>query len=444
MFSLSLLFALVLARPVAADVEPTFRHEPLKKLLAELKEDNVMLRRQAAITLGQPDGSEGKGGPRPRGDLFPAMLALVDAQQDKDMLVRANAMKSLGLLMRYRGVGAQTDERFEKIALAAIAALKDPEGLVKSAAAAAMHTIGIETEKGRAALGEVMKSGDAKSRAVAADAAKGVRPIVGIVPALAERLADSDAAVRLAAAITLNYARAEAAAAVKPLIRAMRDEDEKVAHMAAYALGSIGPTAAEAVPALIDVMYEPKNPVRAVATWSLGTIHLEPDLSIPALIGALSAEDTRVNALQGLATFGNQARSAIPAILAYGRMKDGFHASALHALGAIEPNGHEYRALLLAMLFDSTPATRMAALSHWHREEVWSESLPVLAVLFKCDPAARQRLANVFGTMGAEAKPIVPMLLELIGDLETTPTLRRALVNAVNRIDPEFLKAPGM
>jgi HEAT repeat protein len=444
MICLSLLLALALPRPVAADVEPTFRHEPLKKLLIELKDDNVMLRRQAAITLGLPDGSEGKGGPRPRGDLFPAMLALVEAQQDKDMQVRANAMKSLGLLMRYRGVGAQTEERFEKISLAAIASLKDSEGLVKSAAAAAMHTIGIETEKGRVALGEVMKSGDAKSRAAAADAAKGVRPLVGIVPALAERLADSDAAVRLAAAVSLNFARAEAVAALKPLIRAMRDEDEKVAHMAAYALGSIGPAAAEAVPALIDAIYEPKNPVRAVATWSLGTINREPDLTIPALIGALSVEETRVNAFQGLAAFGTQARSAIPAILAYGRTKDGFHASALYALGAIEPSGYEYRALLLAMLFDSTPATRLAALNQWFREEVWSDSLPALAMLFKCDPAARQRLAQVFGNMGAEAKPVVPMLMELIGDLQTSPTLRRALVNAVNRIDPDILKAPGM
>ena len=77
---IALLFAIPDApRTVAVDVEPTFRHEPLKKLLDDLKSPDPMVRRMAANTLGMPDGSEGKGGPRPRGDLWPAMLALVEA-----------------------------------------------------------------------------------------------------------------------------------------------------------------------------------------------------------------------------------------------------------------------------------------------------------------------------------------------------------------------------
>lgn len=431
-------------RAVAADVEPTFRHEPLKKLLEDLKDKDVKVRRQAAITLGMPDGSQGKGGPLVRGDLWPAMLALVDAQQDKDMQVRASAMNSLGLLMRYRGVGPKTEERFEKVVLAAIAALKDPEDLVKTAAANALPTIGIETEKGRDALGEVLKTGDAKMRAAAADAAKGVRPINLMVSALGERLGDSDAAVRLAAANTLVFARGEAALAVKPLIGAMKDENEKVAHAATTALGSIGVAAASAVPALVDAMYDPRSPVRAVATWSLGTIARDPDIAVPALIGALAVEDMRVNAFQGLGQFGAQAKSAIPALLAYGRLPGGdFHPSALYAIGNIEPNGYEYRELVFTSLYDPNPNNRNLALGHFFKEEIWSDSLPVLAVLFQCDPSHRQRLAQIFGNMGAEAKPMIPMMMELIGNLETNPTLRRALVNAVNRIDPSILKSPN-
>src|SRR6266540_7230781 len=116
------------SRAAAADVEPTFRHEPLKKLLADLKDKDATVRRMAANTLGMPDGTEGKGGPRPRGDLWPAILALVDALQDTDSLVRANSVKSIGLLMRYRGIPEKPDPRAETVALAVIAALKDSDG----------------------------------------------------------------------------------------------------------------------------------------------------------------------------------------------------------------------------------------------------------------------------------------------------------------------------
>jgi len=216
MVRLLLAFAVAFPQPVrAADVEPTFRHETLQKLLAELKDDNAMTRRQAALTLGMPDGSKGKGGPRPSGDLWPAMLALTNAQQDKDMQVRANAMKSLGLLMRYRGVGAQTEERFETISLAAIAALKD--------------------------------------------------------------------------------------------------------------------------------------------------------LSVPALIGTLAIEEMRPNAIYALASFGTQARAAVPALLALGRDDRGVvNNHILSALAAIDPEGHEYRGLLLAALLSPDPNSRNSALLHFH------------------------------------------------------------------------------
>jgi HEAT repeat protein len=446
---LSLTLVLVAAlHPVAFIVaegdEPTFRHEPLKKLLAELKDKDVTLRRQAAITLGMPDGSEGKGGPRPRGDLWPAMLALVDAQQDKDMQVRANAMKSLGLLMRYRGVGAQTEERFEKVSLAAIAALMDPEDLVKTAAAGSLPMIGVESEKARAALIETMKHPEAKVRSAATDGAKGGRPIGHFVPALAERLGDTDATVRLAAANTLNQARAEAAKAVKPLIGTLRDPDEKVANAAATALGSIGPAAVEAVPALIDLLADPKSPTRMTAVSSLGVIAGDAELAIPALIGAISVDGLRPYAFSALTRFGPQARSAIPAVLAHGRDANGaIDANALYTLSVLDPDSHEYRGLLFAALLSPNSNSRMSAISHFHRESVWPDALPVLAMLFKCDPSMRQRLAQVFGSMGAEAKPVVPMLMEVIGDLQTNPTLRRAMVNAVNRIDPDILKTPA-
>ena len=444
-------FALVLAfafpqpaRAAAADVEPTFRHEPLKKLLSDLKDSDVMVRRLAATTLGMPDGSEGKGGPRPRGDLWPAMLALVDAQQDKDMQVRANAMKSLGLLMRYRGVPEKLDERFEKIALAAIAALKDPEDLVKSAAAGSLPLIGIETKTGLASLEAVLKHDDAKVRAAGADGAKGVRPIAGIVPALADRVTDKDAAVRLAAINTLTFARVEAIGAVKPLIGALKDDDAKVGNAAATALGSTGPAAAEAVPALADVVADAKSAARTAAVGALGAIARDPDIAVPALIGAMSNDETRPTAFYAISCFGTQAKDAIPAIVAFSRdAKGSVLPSALHALWIVDPSGPAYFESLFAALHDPNPFVRGAAVDSFRRGSSYPEALPALVVLFKVDGNLRNRIAFAFGSMGEDAKPVVPMLMELIGDVETNPGLRRVLINAVNAIDQSILKPPG-
>jgi len=430
-------------RAIAADIEPTFRHEPLKKLLADLQDKDVTVRRQAATTLGMPDGSEGKGGPRPSGELWPAMLGLVEALQDKDMLVRGNSLRSLGLLMRYRGIPEKTDPRAEKIALAVIASLKDPEDLVRSAAAAALSTIGIETKDGVKSLTETMKHEEAKVRAAAADGAKGVRPIARIVPALAESLRDREAIVRLASANTLGFARQEGAAALKPLVELLKDEDAKVGAAAATALGSFGPQGGPAISALADVVTNPKSAIRNAAVGAIGMIHLDSDIAVPTLIGALAIEETRPSACTALYAFGAQGKAATPALIAFGRDEKGsVRPDVLAALSAIEPDGPAFFELLFAGLHDPNPFIRGVALNYFGRDQGYAEALPVLVVLFKVDGNLRNRVAYAFGAMGAEAKPVVPMLLEMIGDVETNPTLRRVLINTVNAIDPEVLKPP--
>ena len=72
-------------------------------------------------------------------------------------------------------------------------------------------------------------------------------------------------------------------------------------------------------------------------------------------------------------------------------------------------------------------------------------AMPVLVVLFKADADInrRVRIAQAFGAMGAEAKPVVPMLVELIGESEMNQQLRRILIRTVNAIDPQVLKPPA-
>jgi len=433
-------------RAAAADIEPTFRHEPLKKLLVELKDKNVMIRRQAATTLGLPDGSEGKGGPRPRGDLWPAMLALVEAQADSDMQVRANAMKSLGLLMRFRGVVEKNDERFEKIALAAIAALKDSEGLVRSAAAASLWQIGIETEKGRTELLAAMKHDDAKVRAAAAEGARGVRPIGKIAAELGERISDRDEAVRLAAVNSLIQARSEAAPAVKALIAALRDPGERLSAAAATALGNVGPGAAEAIPPLVDLLADGKVTARTAAALAISAIQAQPEIGVPALIGALANTETRIYAIHALRQYGPRAGSAIPALFSHSRDVDGsVFPATLDAIHSIDPGSVAYEELILAALFDPKPSVRTFAIGFTDRGvgEADPTLLPMLMFLFQVDANARPQLARAIGELGVEGRPAIPMMMELIGNLNTNASLRRVLINAVNRIDPALLRPSG-
>jgi HEAT repeat protein len=431
-------------RTRAADDEPTFRHEPLKKLLGELRDPEPKIRRQAALTLGMPDGTQGKGGPRPRGDLWPAILALVDALKDTDFQMRANSVQSIGLLMRYRGLPEKMDDRAEKVALAVIAALKDQEDLVRSAAAAALPSVGIETKPGVTALAEAMKHNEAKVRAAAAAGATGVRTIGDIVPALGTAVRDSDAAVRLAAANSLMFARAAAAPALKPLVAMLTDADPKVGAAAATALGAMGPAGAPAIPALADVIADQKSGIRVAAVGAVGMIRQVPEIAIPVLIGALATGELRSGSFYALSTFGTLAKSAVPAILGFARdAKGSVRPDALNALASIEPDGFAFHDLLFAALLDPNPFVRSTAVNYCGRDEGVPEALPVLVQLFKVDGNLRTRIAYAFGAMGPDAQPVVPMLLELVGNPETSQQLRRVYINALRNIDPDSVKPPS-
>lgn len=432
-------------RVAAVDDEPTFRHEPLKKLLLDLKDKDVMVRRMAATTLGMPDGTQGKGGPRVRGDLWPAILALVDALKDADNQVRTNSVKSISLLMRYRGIAEKADPRAETTALAVIAALKDSDDMVRSAAAASLATVPVDTKPGVKALGEVMKHEESRIRAAAAEGARGVQPMSEIVPALADALGDKEAPVRLAAANSLAYARHLAVGAVKPLALALKDTDAKVVAAAAMALGAVGPQAKPAVPALAEVVTDRQSPNRGAAVSALGMIHEDPEVSVPTLIGALSVVDTRQAATYALSAFGKQATMAAPMLLSVGRDEKGsVRPEMIEALYAIDPEGSARFELLFAALRDANPYVRGAAVDHCARDGSVPAALPVLVELFKVDGNLRNRIGYAFGAMGAEAKPIVPMLVEMIRDPETNQQLRRILTNSLRAIDPDALKIPGM
>ena len=117
----------------------------------------------------------------------------------------------------------------------------------------------------------------------------------------------------------------------------------------------------------------------------------------------------------------------------------------LLAVSQVEPDGAAFFDLLLAAMHDYNPTVRIKAIFYFARGQTYPEMLPVLIVLFRVevDVNHRMRIAQALGAMGAEAKPVVPMLVELIGESETNQNLRRILIRTVNAIDPQVLKPPA-
>ncbi len=108
----------------------------------------------------------------------------------------------------------------------------------------------------------------------------------------------------------------------------------------------------------------------------------------------------------------------------------------IEALGSIGPRARTAVPLIVkALEFDSYPVHPIAALGEIHAK-------PEIAVpaLMKClkksvDSSLRLEAAVELGRFGKDAKPAVPMLIELWK--ETDPALKTAAADALKQIDPE-------
>jgi HEAT repeat protein len=178
-----------------------------------------------------------------------------------------------------------------------------------------------------------------------------------LIPDLLSRMANDDAMVRKECALTLHSAH-PTVAMVPTLVDALADPHSEIRSVAAYLLGGMGSEAEAAVPALLEMLKEPvqrvaeqSEPSQAatespcyVAARALGKI-AKTDEVVAALAGLLASDDVEkvVAAANGLVDIGNQAVSALPALIAaYDRalkVDDPFplFSSVSHALGRLAP-----------------------------------------------------------------------------------------------------------
>lgn len=173
---------------------------------------------------------------------------------------------------------------------ALIAALADPDPLVRGAAARAVGELTPNPAAAVPALVAQFPSVDAV-RAVSKYKAAGGPA----VPPLTELLRHPDAAVRWQAGRTLGKIGVPALPALPELIRQMADDpDALVREHAAEAIGDIGPAAAAAVPDLAKALADPAPKVRRDAVRGLGQMGPAAAAALPQVQGLLADPEEMV------------------------------------------------------------------------------------------------------------------------------------------------------
>lgn len=108
-------------------------------------------------------------------------------------------------------------------------------------------------------------------------------------------------------------AAAEAATAIA---RCLVDRQPVICAEAARTLAELGQAAADAVPDIVDVLGHHDEEVRAAAAYALGKLHLRPEVVVGELAEHVCDPSMRETTAWALAQYSEQARPALPPLLA--------------------------------------------------------------------------------------------------------------------------------
>jgi tetratricopeptide (TPR) repeat protein len=195
----------------------------------------------------------------------------------------------------------------------------------------------------------------------------------------------------------------------------------------------------------IKALRDPDPSVRASAVLSLQTFsftsfrdHREPNYieAIPDLILSLSDvnRDVKASAAFALSAFGNEAKPAIPALLALLKDTETVRYSAIKALVKIGWDGNDANASLDAALKDVSARVRLqAACLLWKRNQQPQEIFPIVTdAIADTRPDVRWHGLELLQAMGTYAVEAVPLLIKLLKDPDKS--VRRASAQALEKI----------
>jgi HEAT repeat protein len=250
------------------------------------------------------------------------------------------------------------------------------------------------------------------------------------VNAVATRLRDGDASVRVETAKVLATLGGNAAAAAPALVAALDDRDPTVAAAVEATLAAMGAAAALA---LVDGLDTPSEPHGARVASLLGRL---PD-GMALLRDALSftSVDTRIHAALGLAALGMpRAAGALSALAAVPTSRNArLRAAVTKALATLEPRPSRAPAPVAIAGFDSRLLTEAELAS--------AKTIAVAALAAHLNDASVVVRTNVAVALGASATATDAANALALALRDTAPEVRIAAARALERLGDTAIDA---
>lgn len=423
-------------------------------ILTLVKSDQKDVLQPLAALLKDTEVSVRLAGVRALGLVTPkvaAVGALRDALRDDKPVVRTAAVEQLGQ------IGAPAVEAVPQL----VAALNDPDRGCANRAAQALGSIK-EKKLSVPALVAALKSDNDAVWGSAASALGYIGEEALSVPALADALANPRITSSAVNALGRYGDRAKSAApaliavvrgggvnsdhALTALFRVDPSNEQSVAvlrtaladptrpDLRSAAVGICHdhrPDAKTFAPLLLDVFKDAKNPLRQGTLRALFAVDPDGEPANTCLIAALKDppyKGAAEAAFRICKSRGAKAKAAFPTLLDLFRSSKGHRrADVLTALFVIDPDNKDAQAALVTALKAFPDPNKPGFPS----EDEWDDAY-----------AAWRFTVRFCQTQGPAAKSAVPTLVELHAALKS-PEMRRAIVTALQRIDPEAAKKLG-
>ena len=307
-----------------------------------------------------------------------AIPPLIAALRDKEARVRTAAATALGPIGNDAANSGTDREAVRVTIMSLLSTFGDPEPSVRNAAANALMSLPIGAKPAFVDAEEVMAT-------------------------LVERLRDRDIQTRLAAIqILAALGRLIEGEPPKELVAGLADDSESIRAMTVVTLSSLARKHDALIPSLFQMMEQDKSAVRSACASVLERMETPSGFTanvVPDLVAALSRSDRLCVsvACSMLAKLGNSARASIPALIAVAQQQR--TRSLTDEVAVWTPD----RGAIVA-LGRIAPGTEFSP-----------QVVEVLARLAQSDAPDKWRAAvHALEAFGTEAEPTVPMLIKLI------------------------------
>ena len=312
----------------------------------------------------------------------------------------------------------------EEVRLALHSLLDDPLPGVRLVGGLAWASTQTDPETGLRQLASLLgdPSSSVRSRAAAALGALGKRSAPAVKPML-ELLRDEAPEVRAAAVSALTQIEPDPARFLVPVARLLSDKDRLVSDAAAGALAMVGQPA---LPVLEKSLRDPSLEARCGGALALGRLRGIPG-AVAALIGAVPDQPVVVRRVL-VSALRRQAERPLDARGTRGRSP---------AVAAVQ--------VLIGCLMDEDVLVREQAAGAIGNvgPDARSAAAGLLSLLKDGNGRVRRTAAFALEEVGYQTSEIVPVLVEVINDLDAPEAVRDRASRLLFEIDPEAARSPS-